>query len=467
MDFQNQHPSGRYHYSVHNSLMNDTVTPEPDQAAPPTIAPSNESSFVPKRHRKRRALLWWLLLSLVGGGGYYYYLSSHSDEGPATPQSGKGMGAGKLRLPPVAVATAVVADVALYLDGLGTVTALNTVVLHTRVEGQLTKILFREGQMVKAGDTLAEIDPRPFQVQLDQAQAQLARDEALLQNAQVDLARYRGLFKEDSIAKQQLDTQAALVHQYQATHKVDQAQIESARLQLSYCQITAPISGRIGLRQVDPGNLIHTNDQNGLVVITQLQPITVVFPLPEDRLPTLMKSLHTGITLPVEAWNRNGSTRLAEGTLLTVDNQIDPATGTIKLKAQFSNRDENLFPNQFVTVRLRLDTLRGVTTLPSAAIQRGTQGVFVYLVREDQTVTVRSIRLGPSEGNRVTVEEGILPGDRVVVDGLDKLREGARIELAVGSGAGIDRPTGETRAPGTRPEGMNHSRKGGKQHSPQ
>ncbi|CAK0773403.1 Multidrug resistance protein MdtA [Gammaproteobacteria bacterium] len=331
------------------------------------------------------------------------------------------------RLPMVAVATAVKSNISLYINGLGTITAFNTVTVRARVEGQLVGVLFREGQMVKSGDILAELDPRPFQVQLNQLEAQLARDEVMLQNALVDLTRYRDLYKENSVAKQQLDTQAALVRQHQATLKMDQAQIEIARLQLSYCKIIAPIGGRVGLRQVDPGNLIHASDSKGLVIITQLQPITILFSIPEDRLPELMKPLRAGVTLPVEAWSRDGGSRLAEGILLAVDNQIDTTTGTVKLKARFLNQDESLFPNQFVTVRLRLDTLKGVTTIPLAAIQRGTQGSFVYLLRADKTVTVRTVRLGPSEDAQAVVEEGISLGEMVVVDGVDKLREGQKV----------------------------------------
>ncbi len=385
------------------------------------------AAIQPTAPKKPNRRLLWLPLLVCIGAGVYYYLPPTPPPKPV-PHGGAGMGE-RSRTPAVAVAVAKVGDIAQYITGLGSVTAQNTVVLHARVDGQLAKILFKEGQLVQAGDLLAELDPRPFQVQVDQAEGQLARDEALLQNARTDLNRYKGLYKEDSVAKQQLDTQAALVLQYQAGLKADQAQVENARLQLSFCHITAPISGRIGLRQVDAGNLIHSNDQNGLVVITELQPITVVFPVPEDGLPTLMKRLHANAPLPVEAWSRNGSTHLADGTLQSVDNQIDATTGTVKLKAIFANKDEVLFPNQFVNVRLLLDTLRGATTLPVAAIQRGSQGTFVYLLRDDQTVTVRPVRLGPTEGNTVALLEGIQPGDQAVIDGTDKLREGAKVEV--------------------------------------
>jgi multidrug efflux system membrane fusion protein len=326
--------------------------------------------------------------------------------------------------------------VGVLLDGLGTVTPVATVTVRSRVDGQLMRLAFREGQVVRAGDLLAEIDPRPAQVQLATAEGQLARDQSLLKNAQTDLERYRVLLKQDSIARQQLDTQEALVRQYEATLKMDQAAIDSARLQLVYSRITAPIGGRLGLRQVDPGNMVRAGDANGLVVITQLQPITVIFSIPEDNLPPVMKKLiegeKRGSKLQVTAFDRAGKTQLAAGMLLTVDNQIDPATGTVKLKAQFANEDASLFPNQFVNVRLLVDTRRNATVIPAAAVQRGTPGTFVYTVDpETKAVSVRRVRLGPSQGETVSVEEGVAPGTLVVVDGADKLREGAVVEMVV------------------------------------
>jgi multidrug efflux system membrane fusion protein len=284
--------------------------------------------------------------------------------------------------------------------------------------------------VVKAGDLLAEIDPRPFQVQLMQAEGQMARDQALLANARIDLERYRTLFEKDSIAKQQVDTQAALVRQYEGVVKSDQSALENARLQLTYSRITAPVSGRLGLRQVDPGNVVRASDPNGIVVITQLQPIAVIFTIPQDNLPVVMKRLQSGAKPPVEAWDRENRQKLASGTLITVDNQIDSTTGTVKLKAQFGNEDSGLFPNQFVNVRMLVDTRREVVTIPGAALQRGSQGTFVYVIKDDKTVTVRPVKLGPAEGERVSVEAGLAEGERVVTDGLDRLREGARVELA-------------------------------------
>jgi multidrug efflux system membrane fusion protein len=267
-------------------------------------------------------------------------------------------------------------------------------------------------------------------VQLTQAEGQMARDKALLENARLDLERYRTLLKQDSIAEQQVAGQESLVRQYEGVVKVDQSQIDNARLQLTYARITAPVSGRIGLRQVDPGNIVRSGDANGLVVITQLQPITVIFTIPQDNLPVVLKRLKSGDKIPVEAYDRDQKTRLATGTLITVDNQIDTTTGTVKLKAQFSNEDGSLFANQFVNVRMLVETMRDVTTISSAAIQRGAQGIFVYVVNDDLTVAMRPVTLGPTEGANTAVERGIKPGQLVVVDGTDRLREGATVELA-------------------------------------
>lgn len=321
------------------------------------------------------------------------------------------------------------ADLPVYLHGLGTVVPLQTALVKSRVDGELIRVAFTEGQLVKAGDLLAEIDPRPYRVLLDQAQGQYARDQALLKNARLDLERYRTLLAQDSIAGQQLDTQQALAAQYEATLKVDQSQIDSARLQLTYARITAPISGRLGLRLVDRGNIVHANDAGGLVVITQIQPVAVVFSIPEDSLPRVQALLRRGDDKPaVEAYDREGRTKLATGALLTLDNQIDSTTGTVKLKAQFDNADGALFANQFVNARLLMELRSAATLVPSSAIQRTSQGALVYVVKADKTVSARPVVLGPTLGEDTSVESGVAPGESVVADGGDRLREGSKVE---------------------------------------
>jgi multidrug efflux system membrane fusion protein len=329
----------------------------------------------------------------------------------------------------VAAVAATSGDFPVYLSGLGTVTALRTVTVRSRVDGELIRVAFNEGQMVHEGDLLAEIDPRAFQVQLMQAEGQLLRDEALLKNAQTDLVRYKTLLEQDSIAAQQTITQESLVKQYKGTVAIDRGLVADAKLQLSYARITAPISGRLGLRLVDQGNIVHASDANGIAVITQIQPIAVVFTLPEDDLQAVMKQFSSGKGLKIEAYDRTAKVKLAEGQLLAIDNQIDTSTGTVKLKGQFANKDSALFANQFVNIKMLMDTLRSVTIIPTAAIQRGTIGAFVYVVKEDQTVSVRPLTLGPAEGAKVAVLEGLQPDERVVVDGADKLREGMKVKL--------------------------------------
>jgi multidrug efflux system membrane fusion protein len=379
-----------------------------------------------KTKRKYHWLAWAALILLIATAIYFINFNKPEDE-PDT-KSGKY----KPTDSPIAVIAeaATQGDFPVYLTGLGTVTALSTVTVKSRVDGELIRVAFKEGQMVREGDLLAEIDPRAFQVQLMQAKGQLMRDEALLRNAQIDLHRYKTLLEQDSIAAQQTVTQESLVKQYQGIVETDRGQVENAKLQLSYSRITAPVTGRLGLRLVDQGNIVQASDANGLVVITQIQPIAVVFTLPEDDLPAVMNRLQTGESLPVEAYDRRSKIKLAQGHLVAVDNQIDPTTGTIKLKGQFDNEDAILFSNQFVNVRMMLNTLRGVTIIPASAIQRGIPGAFVYVVvKENHSVTVRPVKLGPSEGEKVAVLEGLEPDELIVVDGADKLREGAKVEL--------------------------------------
>ncbi|MBL0124467.1 MAG: MdtA/MuxA family multidrug efflux RND transporter periplasmic adaptor subunit [Betaproteobacteria bacterium] len=335
------------------------------------------------------------------------------------------------RVQPVIAVPARVADINLVQTALGTVAALKVATVKARVDGLLQDVLFREGQIVRAGDVLALIDPKPLQVALSQVEGQLARDQAQLNNARLDLERYRTLLAQDSIAKQQLDAQESLVRQFEGTVKVDQAQVDNARLQLGYTKVSAPIPGRLGLRQVDPGNMIRSSDATGLVVITQIDPITVVFTIPQDNLQRVLKQLKAGEKLAVDAWDREQKNKLATGFLISTDNQIDTTTGTIKLKAQFPNPDGLLFPNQFVNVKMVVDTRKGATVIPLAAIQRGAQGTIVYVVKEDKTTTLRVVKMGPTENDNVAIESGIAPGEVVVTDGIDRLREGAKVEVTV------------------------------------
>ena len=336
---------------------------------------------------------------------------------------------------PVGVAAARVGDMPVYLDGLGSVAAFYTVTVHSRVDGQLMTVPVREGQDVRPGDLLAQIDPRPFQATLDQAEGQLARDQALLTNAQLDLERYKGLIAQDAIPKQQVDTQAATVGQYGGSVKNDQALVEAARLQLDYARITSPIAGRIGLRQTDPGNIVHANDATGILVITQLHPISVVFTLPEDNLPAVMRKVTAGARLKVAAYNRDKSAKLADGFLQTVDNQIDPGTGTSKLKAVFDNKENTLFPNQFVNVRMLLDVKKDQVIVPTVALQRGSSGPFVYAVKADGTAEARPVTVGVAENGDSSIDAGLAAGESVVVDGADSLQPGAKVAAAPPAGA--------------------------------
>ena len=430
----------------------------PGPAQLPDLPPPEAPLVARRRRRGRIWILLVLLLLLLAAGGWYYWKqwlpaqaartgtatgagARPTEGGAAAPGGSPGTSAGRpgggrggpeAARTPVVAAPAQAGDVPITLDALGTVAPTQTVSVRSRVAGLLERVLFREGDLVKEGQLLAEIDPRGLKVLLAQAEGQLARDRALLENARVDLKRYDTLFKQDSIARQQVDTQRALVRQYEGLIQVDESQVDSARLQLSYARVVAPISGRAGLRQVDAGNMVTGAEVNGLVVITQVEPISVVFAVPQDDLPKIIRRISSGDKLPVKAFDRTQQNLLATGVLVSLDNLIDATTGTIKLKAEFPNKDGQLFPNQFVNARLELDTLRNVVTVPSSAVQRGSQGLFVYVVKEDQTVALRVVTLGPADGQRMVVASGLGPGEHVVVDGVDRLREGAAVEVIGG-----------------------------------
>jgi multidrug efflux system membrane fusion protein len=338
-------------------------------------------------------------------------------------------------------------NIGVYVTGLGTVTPINTVTIKSRVDGQLMSINYQEGELVHQGDPLIEIDPRPYQAALDMAQGQLIRDTALLDNAKVDLDRYQTLLQQNAIPEQTLATQKSMVAQLEGTVKSDQSQIDSAKLNLTYCHITAPITGRVGLRLVDPGNIVHAADTGGLLVITQVQPISVVFTIVEDKLPEVLRRWHAGQRLVVEVWDRADQKKIGTGILKTIDNQIDPTTGMIRLRADFPNADESLFPDQFVNVRLLVEEKQGVTLVPSAAVQRTSTTTYVYLVKPDSTVTVRQLVEGVSEGDTTEVTSGLDPGDAVVMAGLDRLNEGTKVTVQF-QGEGGGRGQGRGVAPG-------------------
>ncbi len=401
--------------------------------------------------KKGRWWAWPLTLAILAGGGYELYQTVGKQKAATSaPKSSKKGG----NVPVVAIG-ARRGDIPVYLTGLGSVTAFNTVTVKSRVDGEVVKIAFKEGQLVHQGDLLVQIDPRPYQVMLLQAQGQLAKDQAQRKDAFVNLDRYKQLWEEKVIPKQQYDTQGATVSQFDGSLTADEAAIESAKLSLTYCNITSPITGVIGLRQVDQGNIVHAADTTGMAVITQLQPIAVLFTIPEDNLQPVLKSLRAGQHLPVQAFDRDFKTKLATGSLLTVDNTIDQSTGTSKLKAVFDNNDNALFPNQFVNVRLLIDTKRNAVIVPAAAVQRGPQGPFAYVVGENKKAEVRPITLGTTEGNDVQVEKGLEVSELVVVDGADKLQEGSRMDVKMAADA-----TGATAVSDGPPSGGRSGKKG-------
>ena len=402
-------------------------------ATPPGLNPQGEPSIGPKS--KGHRWLWIVALAVAIAVGFWYFRGSRASteaQGPggsggtAKGQGRQGAGAGGFVVP-VVVATAQRGDLPVYFNGLGTVTAFNTVTVRSRVDGQITKINFQEGQFVHQGQDLVDIDSRPYQVQLEQAEGQLAKDQAQLRDVQVNFERYQLLYKEGVIPKQQVDTQGAQVGQFEGSIKGDQGAIDSAKLQIVYSHVTAPISGRIGLRLVDVGNIVHATDSTGLLVITQLQPIAVIFSLPQDQLPQVASKLQKGDQLVVDAYDRDDTTKIESGKLLTIDNQIDTSTGTYKLKAVFNNDKNLLFANQFVNVHLLADVKKNLVIVPATAIQRGPQGTYVYVVQNGNTAKIQTVTIAQSTADKVGLSAGVNPGDSVVVDGQDKLQDGSKI----------------------------------------
>jgi multidrug efflux system membrane fusion protein len=405
--------------------MNEKKSPSALEDVP---SPSRELTGKEKR-RPRSKWLWLLILVFLGLGVYFFRVKKSPLQTGRVHSPVAGLTARGPAITPIVAAKARKGDIGVYFPGLGAVTPIYTVAVRSRVDGQLMKVLYKEGDLVHEGDLLVEIDPRPYQVQLTQAEGQLLKDQAALDNARIDLARYQTLLTQRAIPEQQLATQKTLVAQYEGAIKTDQGLIDSAKLNLTYCHITAPITGQVGLRLVDPGNIVHANDSNALLVITQIQPISVIFTLGEDQLAVVFHKLGSGQRLRVDVYDRSKATELATGWLTTVDNQIDPSTGTLKLRATFNNTNKALFPNQFVNVRLLVEKKHDVVLVPTAVIQRNSQVTYVYVVKPDSTVTVRQVTIGTTEADQSEVTAGLSPGEVVVMTGVDKLQEGGKVSV--------------------------------------
>ncbi|MBU9184856.1 MdtA/MuxA family multidrug efflux RND transporter periplasmic adaptor subunit [Burkholderia multivorans] len=436
--------------------------------------PSNDPAPAAARRSRRRLTAAALAVVVIGGLLWWHPWNRTPAGKPAAGSAassaggghrGRGGPAAMANVPqPVQVAAATRGEMPVVLSALGTVTPLANVTVKTQLSGYLQSVAFKEGQIVKKGDLLAQIDPRPYQVALENAEGTLARDQALLATARLDLKRYRTLLSQDSIASQTVDTQASLVKQYEGTVKTDQAAVDSAKLNLTYARITAPVSGRVGLRQVDPGNYVTPGDTNGIVVITQLQPMSVIFTTSEDNLPQILKQVNAGQKLSVTAYNRNNTIPLETGSLETLDNQIDTSTGTVKLRATFDNKEGLLFPNQFVNTRLLVDVIRDATIVPTSAVLTGSIGQFVYIVKPDNTVTVRKVKVGPVDGERTSIVDGVAVGERVVTDGSDRLREGAKISIPADQPKGASGAHGASAASAASAASGAAGRHGGRRH---
>jgi multidrug efflux system membrane fusion protein len=409
-----------------------TQTTQPTELKPAPLSPP------PRKSRLRSQLVVFALILIGLGALWFWVIRPRMNQQQPSAQLGRRGFMNSLM--PVGVAVAEKGDIPITLEGLGTVTPLATVIVKTQINGQLTQIVFKEGQLVKKGDFLAQIDPRLYQAQLEQYQGQLVRDQALLADAKLDLARYQKLAAQDSIAFQQVDTQQATVKQDEGNVLVDQAQIDTAKVNLAYCHIEAPVDGVVGIRQVDEGNYVQTNDTNGIVVITQMEPMSVIFTVPEDKILQVTRRIHEGATLPVTAYDRTDTTEIATGTLATTDNQVDTSTGTVKLRALFPNDQEELFPQQFVNARLLVDTWKDAVIVPAPAVQLGAPGSYVYVVNSDSTVSVRVVKSGPTDGQRTAILSGLGLGETVVTDGVDRLYDGAKVQLPTDKAPANDAP---------------------------
>ncbi len=443
--------------------MKEYTPSSPEVGSPAPVAPAPAAKPLRAAPRSRAGWIWLVVLTLAAIAAYYEWPKLSGAAGGASSnataaKAGGGRGFGGPV--PVVVVKAVRGSIGEYVTGLGNVTPLYTVTVKSRVDGELMQIHYNEGDIVQKGAPLIEIDPRPYEAALVQAEGALLRDQALLANAKVDLDRYDGLLKQNAIPEQQYATQQALVAQDEGLVKLDQGQIDSAKVNLVYCHIGSPITGRLGLRLVDPGNIVHAADTTGLLVVAQIQPISVIFTIAEDQVPPVLERYRAGEKLPVEAWDRDQTHKLATGTLVTLDNEIDPTTGTLRVRANFPNTNNALFPNQFVYGRLLLQEKHGITLIPTATIQRTTTTTYVYLVKPDATVTVRDIALGTTEGEESQVTSGLEPGDEVVMTGVDKLTEGAKVKaqlpvpaVRAGSGRQQTQPKPSGNASGGRNQG--------------